>query len=559
MAGRKKKSPTKRKTPNQSPEIPAVVVPERRSTRSNPTPEIVPVPTARTSSPRKSSTSTGSSTSTPVPSSLGPEVPKHPSQVPVRALSEDSDEDDQQAYRTSGAYRVPNPDPDPVRIPYQNIRPTISYKEVDSAVRDFSPKLNVEDWVRHFREETYLLSASDRMRLFRKKVVAECFAWHAARSKEGKISGLDQWLDALTAHFQMKPTHHRDAIMARKQADGEDARTFVRAVHALCNTYNPQLGFDEIKSYITDNVHPNYKDRFIDLGCHATTLDMIETSLRTAMRHHHSRQHSDHRRPFALSRPAAFGSFAELPTVGANYFGMDNAMRSLYPNYSAHQDPNFTNMQNFANFYRPPNPVNPSLSSNSSSYDSLLSDSTQTTDDSAIAGFYDHINAHAQAHAQSLRQAMVANANANLVKPEPAPTPMGPPPMTPIAQTPAAPYTPIQTYAAATAQANPNPIAPATPQKETRSCYECGKVGHLAAACWERAGRLRLQQTQQLLQLQQMNPANSAARPNHDKPRVICSYCKKPGHHISVCRTKAANANVKQEPTESRPDSGNLN
>ena len=154
------------------------------------------------------------------------------------------------------------------------------------SIREFSPEINVRDWVYHFRTETAALDEQTQLALFRNKVYTACFTWFMAASRENPHRTIQGWLTALESTFRTTPLQLRNAIRARRQHDGEDAGSYIRDIVALCVRFNPVMSTVEKISYITDGVHPKYIHQFVQFNVHADSISMTENSLRAAMEGH---------------------------------------------------------------------------------------------------------------------------------------------------------------------------------------------------------------------------------------------------------------------------------
>ena len=158
------------------------------------------------------------------------------------------------------------------------------YRDAFVSVKDFSSSISVQDWIRYFKLATEGLEEDEKIRLFRAKLETECYGWYATLDSDGKKRSIDQWIEELREEFTLTPQQMRQAIQDRKQKEGEEARRFIREIITLCKRYNPSMHESEQLQYITDNVHPRYRDLYIRFSAHDETAKDAEISLQTAMR-----------------------------------------------------------------------------------------------------------------------------------------------------------------------------------------------------------------------------------------------------------------------------------
>ena len=158
-----------------------------------------------------------------------------------------------------------------------------SYRDAFDSVKDFTTSVNVNDWIKYFRLATEGLSQVAKLRLFRAKLAAECYSWYANKDADGEMRALDDWFDELREEYSLAPERLREAIVARKQKEGESAEAYIRDILTLCKRYHSWMPETEKIAFIRDNVYFKYKRHFNLLNVHASTVRMTEQSLRAAM------------------------------------------------------------------------------------------------------------------------------------------------------------------------------------------------------------------------------------------------------------------------------------
>ena len=157
------------------------------------------------------------------------------------------------------------------------------YQFAAKSIKDFDPSVEVTAWIQLFKNETERLSEIDKLSLFKSKVARGCYSWFVETRKDGAERGSEQWLDLLEQKYRKTPMQLRQAIVSRKQVEGEDPEKFIRDVQERCLRYNSSMSEAEICAYIQDNTLPKYAKTFKDLNLHVTNLVMCEESLRRAI------------------------------------------------------------------------------------------------------------------------------------------------------------------------------------------------------------------------------------------------------------------------------------
>ena len=163
-----------------------------------------------------------------------------------------------------------------------------AYRRAESAIRQFEAATDVEDWIKHFQRETEDLSHTQKMQLFRAKIMKECFAWYNdveenAENDDRRVWSIHTWLEQLKKAYKPTSVQLRAAITARKQKEEEDAGKFIKEMVTLCKRYQPRMTIEDKIAYIEANVHPKYQRTFQLLNTHANSIEMAEQSLRNAM------------------------------------------------------------------------------------------------------------------------------------------------------------------------------------------------------------------------------------------------------------------------------------
>lgn len=170
-----------------------------------------------------------------------------------------------------------------VSQPPRHSADTNTYRDAFDSIKDFKSKLNVDDWIRYFKLAAVGLSLHQKLRLFRAKLASECYSWYANKESDGKFRTLDDWFAELRQEFGLSPERQREAIVARKQKEGEPPDEFIRDVLSLCKRYHAQMPETEKVAFIRDNVFFKYRRQFTHYNVHAKTVRETEESLRAAM------------------------------------------------------------------------------------------------------------------------------------------------------------------------------------------------------------------------------------------------------------------------------------
>jgi len=116
------------------------------------------------------------------------------------------------------------------------------------------------------------------------------------------------------------------------------------------------------------------------------------------------------------------------------------------------------------------------------------------------------------------------------------------------------------------------------------TCFNCGKVGHMAKVCWSKSNNQFIKKpqgdqkkwvtnTDQNAKLnnwsanmhKQTAESSSASNSGYNNKTIVCKYCKKPGHEIGECRKlkyvnekKASQANLNSEQSTSGNGTGSI-
>jgi hypothetical protein len=163
---------------------------------------------------------------------------------------------------------------------------TEKYKAALSIVRDFKGDMDVDDWILHFRRETSELTHAQKLMLFRKCTMQNCFSWYANTGlmrPESETWSINEWLDALHVEYKPDDSELRSLLDDRVQRENESAAVYVADVIEKCRRYNPTMKETDKIGYILRGVHPKYKMMLKVVATHATTLKEVEKSLRSAM------------------------------------------------------------------------------------------------------------------------------------------------------------------------------------------------------------------------------------------------------------------------------------
>lgn len=163
-------------------------------------------------------------------------------------------------------------------------RERITYMDAFKSIKDFDKKIDVSDWIKYFKLGAAGLTLQQKLRLFRAKLGAECYSWYANKETDGVPRDLDDWFEELKKEFGLTPERRREAILARKQKEDEDAGDFIRDILSLCKRYNHRMLETEKVAFIRDNVHYKYRRQFNHYNVHAETVKETEKSLRGAMK-----------------------------------------------------------------------------------------------------------------------------------------------------------------------------------------------------------------------------------------------------------------------------------
>lgn len=358
----------------------------------------------------------------------------HSPSPPRRRYREESPSASRPTARTGGnpfTYSVANPDG--ATHNFQRFTSKEDLKDAKKRVNEFDPALKVEDWIQHFEEITRQLTEEAKMEIFSDKMKHQkAFSWYLAARREGRYNFVRQWIAALRETFQRDPHQRKNALLHRRQHEGEDAGDFVRDINALCDDWKGMTTLDKV-GYVIDNAHPRYQDALRFLGVKDQTLADITLSLRAAMQ-------------LANREPtqSPYGNSVPFPPMGS--------------------------------------------SSHNASFHSSAPPALPVT-----------------------------------------PVPYGPPPTN----------TTPSNYQLAHPTASPASASRTPGQSETRSCYECREVGHLAINCPVRIARLASEfaaRQNNSGQNQQSHYNNKNGR--NSGSRSSCTYCQRPGHTADVCRKR---------------------
>jgi hypothetical protein len=422
----------------------------------------------------------------------------------------------------------------------QRKRAATDFKHFKDLVREYSPSEDVDSWILHFEMETIGLPEVTKVEIFKSKIYKNCFDFYSNVIRDGYPRHIGVWVNKLAEKYRLTSEQRLVAIQQRVQAEGEDPITFIRDMERLCLQYNPQMSVEERITHITQSVNPKYYRAFFSINSHAKTVKDAETSLRNAM------SLSDKHVRFA----------GNLQMVADDYYtGLQIPRNQQITVYSATGTTNAPNSPKYAP--RPPTPPPP------------YPTTPQTPQ-----------------YSQEMPPPPPPPPRPQpppYQPPPPPPSPQQPPPPPPspappqvnyvAPETPATPSTPAhplinyahylptpapaQYYQPPAAQvflvpqvkaepaetSNTANSANTTPKNpETRTCFRCNRVGHLAKDCYSKTiANPPAQRPQNLPSPQnQRNTQQASGQPNSantPKETRSCNYCKKPGHLIADCRT----------------------